>query len=132
MTKVLVIDDDVDMTDVLKTVLQQAGFEVKAVYSSTLGLQEAPRWNPDVIILDLLMPGMDGLQVCQKVREFSTVPILMLSVINRPDTIAKSLDAGADDYLVKPVPASVLTAHINKLARRSRLETIPSSLDTRA
>ncbi len=74
--------------------------------------------SPDVIILDLMMPGMDGWQVCAQVRAFSDVPILILSALDSPGMVASALDAGADDYLVKPVPVGVLLAHLNTLTRR--------------
>jgi len=77
---------------------------------------------PDVIILDLFMPGLDGWQVCKSIREYSQVPILVLSAINKPGTVAKALDEGADDYLIKPVPSGVLVAHLNNLIRRARAE----------
>jgi DNA-binding response OmpR family regulator len=74
---------------------------------------------PDVIILDLMMAGMDGWAVCREVRKFSKVPILVLSALNSSSVIASSLDAGADDYLVKPVPTTVLLAHIKNLIKRT-------------
>ena len=73
-----------------------------------------------MITLDLMMPDMNGWQVCKAVRGFSQVPILVLSALDSPGMVAAALDAGADDYLIKPVPSSVLLAHINKLVRRAR------------
>jgi DNA-binding response OmpR family regulator len=78
--------------------------------------------SPDVVILDLMMPGMDGWQVCAEVRSFSSVPILILSALDSPGMVASALDAGADDYLVKPVPSGVLIAHLNTLTRRAGAE----------
>ena len=69
--------------------------------------------------MDLMLPEMDGWAVCREVRSFSNVPILILSALNDPATVASILDAGADDYLTKPTVSAVLVAHINKLARRS-------------
>jgi DNA-binding response OmpR family regulator len=66
----------------------------------------------------LMMPGMDGWQVCNQIRSFSKVPILVFSALDSPGMVASALDAGADDYLVKPVPSGVLIAHLNKLTRR--------------
>jgi len=74
---------------------------------------------PDVVILDLMMPDMDGWQICKAVREFSQVPIIILSALNDPSMIASVLDAGADDYLTKPTPSRVLIAHINRLINRT-------------
>ncbi len=120
--KVLIIDDDVDMTDVLKLVLEGAGFDVVVNNSSIESIAVTRYHNPDVVILDLLMPGMDGWEVCKAIRRFSQIPILILSVFSRPGMIEQALDAGADDYLVKPVPRGVLVAHLNGLARRARVE----------
>ena len=75
--------------------------------------------SPDVVILDLMMPDMDGWQICKAVREFSQVPIIILSALNDPSMIASVLDAGADDYLTKPTPSRVLIAHVNRLVNRS-------------
>jgi DNA-binding response OmpR family regulator len=80
--------------------------------------------NPDVIILDLYLPEKDGSQVCRDIREFSNTPILILSIFNNPDEIARALDEGADDYLIKPVPSGVLIAHLKKLIRRGKAEPI--------
>jgi two-component system KDP operon response regulator KdpE len=74
-----------------------------------------------VVILDLMMPGMNGWQVSKAIRAFSDVPILILSAIDSPGLVAEALDAGADDYLTKPVSSGTLIAHINKILRRSRL-----------
>jgi DNA-binding response OmpR family regulator len=120
--KVLIIDDDVDMTDVLKMVLTAAGFEVESTSSSTRAVELTRQVNPDVILLDLLMPGMDGWQVCRAIREFSQVPIIILSVFNTPSVLQQAFDAGADDYLTKPVTSGMLIAHINGLVRRARGE----------
>jgi DNA-binding response OmpR family regulator len=122
LIKVLIIDDDVDMTDVLKLVLTNAGFMVESTSSSTQAVDLTRQVNPDVILLDLLMPGMDGWQVCRAIREFSQVPIIILSVFNTPSVLQQALDAGADDYLTKPVTSGMLIAHINGLVRRSRGE----------
>ncbi len=75
--------------------------------------------SPDLVILDLMMPEMDGWEICKSVREFSQVPIIILSALNDPSMIASVLDAGADDYLTKPTPSRVLVAHINRLVNRT-------------
>jgi DNA-binding response OmpR family regulator len=121
LTRVLLIDDDKDLTAVLKILLYEAGFEVNSINSSPEGIETARHWLPDAIILDMVMPVLDGLQACQAIRQFSDVPILVLSVINKPELIAQALDGGADDYLSKPVASGVLIAHLNKLIRRNRV-----------
>ncbi len=116
--KVLAIDDDPAMTELLTLLLKTHGFNVLTANSGIDGVEIAHKESPDVIILDLMMPGMDGWQVCARIRTFSTVPILIFSALDSPGMVASALDAGADDYLVKPVPSGVLIAHLNKLTRR--------------
>jgi DNA-binding response OmpR family regulator len=122
LTKVLVIDDDDAMTDLVKMVLEPKSFEVYTVNSGPEGIQATLQIDPDIIILDLLMPDMDGWEVCKKIREFSHTPILVLSVINKPGMVERALDEGADDYLIKPVPSGSLIARLNTLLRRARAE----------
>ena len=121
--KILVIDDDPAMTELLKLLLEPASSDVLTANTGPDGIFLAQSKNPDVIILDLMMPDMNGWQVCKAVREFSRVPILILSALDSPGLVAAALDAGADDYLIKPVPSSVLVAHLHTLVRRTRLST---------
>jgi DNA-binding response OmpR family regulator len=120
--KILVIDDDLAMTDLLKVLLAPTGALILAALSGQDGLEQIAKHNPEIIILDLMMPEVDGWQVCHKVRETSKTPILILSALDNPGTVASALDAGADDYLIKPVTSGVLIAHINKLVRRNWVE----------
>jgi two-component system response regulator ResD len=119
LTRVLIIDDDVNMTGVLEVALREAGYTVMSTNTGAKGAESILKVNPDVVILDLIMPEMDGWETCQAIRKKSDVPILILSVINKPDLVARALDDGADDYLVKPVPLNVLIAHLNNLTRRA-------------
>jgi DNA-binding response OmpR family regulator len=123
LTRVLIIDDDMNMTGVLKLALSEAGYDMLSTNSGTCGVKMIQSQEPDVVILDLIMPGMDGWATCQAIRKISQVPILILSVINKPELVARALDEGADDYLVKPVPLMVLTAHLKTLARRAHHES---------
>ena len=118
-TKILVIDDDSAVTDLLSLLLRSQGFEVTATNSSTDGLNLVREGQPDLVILDLMMPDIDGWEICKAVREFSAVPIIVLSALNDPSMIASVLDSGADDYLTKPTPSRVLVAHINRLLNRT-------------
>jgi two-component system response regulator MprA len=115
----LIIDDDVNMTGVLEVVLRDAGYDVLASNSGIRGVELIKPGEPDVVILDLLMPEMDGWATCRAIREICQVPILILSVIDKPELVARALDEGADDYLVKPVPLNVLVARVKTLARRA-------------
>jgi two-component system, OmpR family, KDP operon response regulator KdpE len=125
--KILVIDDDAGMTDMLSMLLASASPEIIVANSGKAGIELARQHTPDIILLDLMMPEMTGWVVCKTVREFSDAPILILTSIDSSGVIAQAFDAGADDYLVKPVSGGILIAHINNLLRRSRI-TLQSSL----
>lgn len=118
--KILVIDDDPAMTELLSTLLRTIPAHVIAVNSGQEGVEQTENQKPDIVILDLMMPDMDGWQVCKRIREFSSVPILILSALDHPGMVATALDAGADDYLIKPVSSSMLITRINTLLRRSK------------
>jgi two-component system, OmpR family, response regulator MprA len=116
--KILVIDDDPAMTDLLKLILVSTEAEVITANSGAEGLKKVMDLSPSIVILDLMMPDMDGWQITTEIRTFCSVPIIILSVIDNPGLVARALDAGADDYLIKPAPRNVLIAHINNLTRR--------------
>ena len=117
--KILVIDDDVGMTELLALLLAPASPDILSANSGKVGLELARKYAPDIIILDLMMPEMNGWAVCKHIREFSNTPILILTAMDSPGAIAQALDSGADDYLIKPVSSGTLIAHLNKLLRRS-------------
>ena len=101
--RILVIDDDTAITELMSMLLKTHGFDVITSNQGNEGIELARKHNPNVIILDLMMPDVDGWEVCKEVRQFSNVPILILSALNDPRMVASALDAGADDFLVKPV-----------------------------
>jgi two-component system KDP operon response regulator KdpE len=119
--EVLLIDDDPDLAVMLRTLLRGQDFQIKAVFTGPEGIEACRNDPPDVVILDILMPEMDGWQVCEKIREFSDVPILILSALGSPGSVARALDAGADDYLIKPIHASLLASRLRTLVRRRML-----------
>ncbi len=122
---VLLIDDDPDLAIMLRTLLRGQDIQIRAVFNGEEGVEACRDEQPDVIILDLLMPSMDGWEVCEKIREFCDVPILILSAIGSPGSVARALDAGADDYLIKPVHASLLASRLRTLMRRQlRVERV--------
>ena len=127
VSSVLVIDNDVALTELLKATLEPKTFIVHTAHEVKEGINSVNQLNPDVIVLDLYLPEKDGPQVCRDIREFSNTPILILSVLNNPDAIARALDEGADDYLIKPVSSGVLIAHLKKLIRRGRVQQISLS-----
>jgi DNA-binding response OmpR family regulator len=109
----------------LRTLLRGQDIQIRAIFNGEEGIEACRDEQPDVIILDLLMPRMDGWEVCEKIREFCDVPILILSAIGSPGSVARALDAGADDYLIKPVHASLLASRLRTLMRRQlRVERV--------
>ncbi|MFZ5818409.1 MAG: response regulator transcription factor [Chloroflexota bacterium] len=117
--RVLAIDDDTAITELLSMLLRTHGYDVLTANTGEEGVKIIQEKSPDVIVLDLMMPGMDGWQVCKQVRTFSNVPIIILSALDDPAMIASALDAGADDYLVKPISSNILVAHLNRLILRT-------------
>ena len=118
--RILVIDDERKIVDFIRKGLAYEGYTVNVAYDGQSGLIQARRNPPDLVILDVMMPGLDGLQVCRRLRsgDRSDVPILMLTAKDAvPDRVA-GLDAGADDYLVKPFAFDELLARIRALLRR--------------
>lgn len=124
VASVLVIDNDVALTEVFKAILEPREFKVHTAHEVEEGLAAVRKLNPDVIVLDMFLPDTEGWQLCRNIRSFSKIPILILSVVYNPDAVAKALDEGADDYLIKPVTSGVLIAHLNNLIRRSRAEKV--------
>jgi DNA-binding response OmpR family regulator len=119
--KILVIDDDEGMTELLSLLLAPTSSEIIIANSGPEGIELAKKQTPDVIILDLMMPEMNGWNVCQEIRKFTDIPILILSAMDAPGMVAQALDFGADDYLIKPVSSGTLIARLNKLTRRSKV-----------
>ena len=121
-TRVLVIDDDDATTEMFKLILEPKQFEVYVVNTGPEGIEATRRFSPEVVVLDLLMPEMNGTEVCREIRAFSDVPILVLSAVSKPGMVAQALDEGADDYLLKPITSSVLIARLKRLVWRARAE----------
>lgn len=116
---ILVIDDDPDLRLMLKAQLERRKHRVVVASSGRDGLQKAYQARPDLVILDIMMPGMDGWEVCRRLRELSSVPIIMLTARNMQGDVVKGLESGADDYLVKPFSTVELDARIQAVLRRS-------------
>ena len=115
---ILIVDDEIQMRRLLQHTLEDNQYKVTAAENGKTALSHASMDRPDIIILDLGLPDMDGVEVLKKVREWSSMPVLILSVRNTEETIVKSLDAGADDYLTKPFRMGELLARIRILLRR--------------
>ena len=120
--EVLLIDDDPVLSVMLRMLLRGQDFQIQAFLTGEEGIRACQSSPPDVVMLDLLMPGTDGWEVCKRIREFSDVPILILSALGSPGSVARALDAGADDYLIKPVHASLLSSRLRTLVRRRALK----------
>lgn len=120
---VLLIDDDPEVAVTLRTLLRGQDFDIQPVFEGREGIAACRESEPDVVVLDLLMPQLDGWQVCEEIRSFSSVPILILSALGSPGSVARALDSGADDYLIKPVHASLLASRLRTLVRRQSLLT---------
>ena len=125
--KILIIDDDPSMTDLLSMILTPTQSEVTCVNNGVSGIRLVKELSPEIVLLDLMMPEKDGWQTLAEIRKFSSVPILILSVIENPGIVARALDEGADDFLVKPVPRGVLIAHINNLTRRRIIQRLENT-----
>lgn len=117
--RLLLIEDDVILSETLRLMLTYKGFSVEVVGDAITGLQKAHIIRPDVVLLDIMLPGMDGWQACTKLREMSDVPIIMLTALNSPKAMVKGLNMGADDYIMKPVAIDELTARIQAVLRRT-------------
>lgn len=117
--RVLVIDDDAALLHVLKTSLEQEGYSVSCALNGTEGLSVAYECQPDVIILDVMMPHLSGWTTCRRLRDLSDVPILFLSARDAESDIVAGLNAGADDYMIKPFSLAELKARIEAILRRS-------------
>ena len=100
--RILVVDDEPQLTRVLRTGLTSAGFDVRAAADGLAGFEIFSDWQPDLIITDLAMPNMDGLELCRRVRAISQVPIIILSAKGEEKTKVEALDIGADDFVTKP------------------------------
>ena len=116
--RVLIVEDDQDIVDVLRRTLRAEGYEVRAATDGPEALADLEDFAPDLVVLDLGLPGMDGMEVCDRIRESSEVPVLMLTARADPEDRVAGLDTGADDYLVKPFDRSELLARIRALLRR--------------
>lgn len=126
--RVLVVDDEKPLVQMVATYLERAGFSVAQAHTGPQALEEARRFSPDVIVLDLGLPGMDGLQVCRQVRAFSDCYILMLTARGSEDDKITGLTAGADDYITKPFSIRELVTRIHAVLRRPRATTMTTPL----
>lgn len=124
--KILVIEDEQNVAAFVQQGLKETGYEVFLAYNGANGLDLLTQQNFDLIILDIMLPGMDGREIASRVRQmgYKDLPILMLTALGTTENIVKGLDAGADDYLIKPFKFKELLARIRALSRRSGTSTV--------
>ena len=120
MTTVLVVDDEPNLVDLVKGYLQQEGFEVAVATDAPSAVESARTLQPDLIVLDLMLPGFDGFEVCRRVRQFSDAYVLMLTARAEEIDRIVGLEVGADDYLTKPFSPRELVARVKAMLRRPR------------
>ncbi len=126
--KVLLVEDDLALSDVVAFTLRRAGYDVVAAYDGLAALELFESAAPDLLLLDLNLPRLDGLGVCRRVRAGSDVPIIILSVRGEDEAVVRGLEMGADDYVVKPFSPTQLVARIRALMRRAGVVTTPGTL----
>lgn len=135
MAKILVVDDDVALADVLAFTLRRAGFNISLAHDGQSALDQFNREHPDLIVLDWMLPDIDGLEICRRVRAQSEVPIFLLTIRKSDNDVVSALEAGADDYITKPFSPRQLVARVRAMLRRSIgkpeqvLQTGPLSFD---
>ena len=120
MTKILIVDDDVTITELMKALMMMEGHQPTTVNDSTKAMDVASTVNPDLITLDLMMPGLTGFELCELLHQdsrFANIPIMIVSARDDPESKAKALQAGARDYLTKPFGVDDLIQKVNELTR---------------
>ncbi len=117
--KLLIADDDPSIAEALATSFPLPDFTIIPAYSAREALYLLPTMAPDVIVMEMTLPDLPGIELCKAIRAVSEAPILVISALDKPDTIIAALEAGADDYLVKPFTNNMIAAHVMKLTRRA-------------
>ena len=118
--RILVVDDEPQLTRVLRTGLKSRGYDVRAAADGLAGFEAFNDWHPDLVITDLAMPNVDGLELCRRLRAVSTVPIIVLSAKGEEKTKVEALDLGADDFVTKPFGIDELLARVRASLRRAK------------
>jgi len=123
--KILIIEDEASIAQVLRLYLEQAGYSVRTAGDGVAGLELHAREHPDLIILDLMLPALDGMEVCRRIRSWANTPILMLTARQGEEDRIAGLDMGADDYLVKPFSPREVVSRVKAILRRSSSNAAP-------
>src|SRR5580700_8868230 len=117
--KILIVDDEPQITRVLRTALSTQGYSLRIAANGVEGMEAVHTWKPDLVVTDVSMPEMNGIELCREIRAVSEVPIIVLSVRNQEAMKIEALDAGADDYVTKPFSIQELQARVRAQLRRS-------------
>src|SRR5579872_1427181 len=128
-SRVLVVDDEPQITRVLRTVLTSQGYQVRTAGEGEAALSDFAEWRPELVITDLYMPHMDGVELCRRIRAISSVPIIVLSVKGEERTKVEALDSGADDCVTKPFGIDELLARVRAALRRGSGEAEVGSFE---
>jgi DNA-binding response OmpR family regulator len=118
-SKILVVDDDPTMRNMVEGHLKVAGYSVKCAVDGGMAIRTTKDWEPELILMDVMMPVMDGFTTTRRIREFSSIPIIILTAKGDEEDLVRGLDAGADDYVRKPFSAKELLARVRAVLRRS-------------
>lgn len=121
---ILIADDEPQMVGIVAYALQTAGFRVIMAYDGLQALQQIEEQRPDLAILDVTMPGIDGFEVCRRVRSETTIPVLLLTVKDEQADVIKGLELGADDYMTKPFSTRELVLRVQAILRRTRIRQV--------
>src|SRR6478672_5523172 len=124
---ILVVEDEPPIADAVATRLRSEGFEVTIAADGPAGVELCERLRPDLVVLDLMLPGLDGLDVCREIQRERPVPVLMLTARDSETDLIVGLEVGADDYLTKPFSARELVARVHALLRRVERRPIPAT-----
>ncbi len=128
--RILVVDDEPQITRVLRTTLSSHGYTIRTAGDGDEALEVMREWTPDLLITDLAMPNMEGLELCRRVRAKSAIPIIVLSVRGEEKTKIEALDAGVDDYVTKPFGPKELLARVRALLRRAGMPPVTRETTT--
>ncbi|NDJ52357.1 MAG: response regulator transcription factor [Chloroflexi bacterium] len=122
--RILIIDDDAALLHLMDYNLQQEGYDVQTAVNGRDGLRAVFEKRPDLVILDVMMPAMDGFETCQRIRELTDVPIIMVTARHQEEDIVRGLELGADDYIIKPFRLSELNARVRAAMRRAQMAPV--------
>jgi two-component system response regulator VicR len=125
--RVLVVDDDPTVVEVVSDYLRSAGFIVDSVTDGFAAIEAAARIGPDIVVLDRMLPGIDGIEACRRIRAVSATPIILLTALGSEEERIRGLEAGADDYLTKPFSPRELVLRVQSVLRRSLTEFAPEA-----